>query len=84
MGASISRFPFNFHPPADRPPKKYTACYRLRSEDASQDLLDRITRQRAEGRLGRVVLDCRCTHFDEETLDALEHAAGANKLVLEC
>ena len=57
--------------------------FRVRREEVNPELLRRIAQEREAGRLGSVVLDCRKTHFDADTLDTMERAAGVSKLVLE-
>ncbi len=58
--------------------------FRVRGDDVTPDLLQRIAGERQAGRLGSVTLDCRRTRFESEALDSLELAAGVNKLVLQC
>ena len=65
-------------------PARPKSHFRVRREEVTPALLQRIAQHREEGRLGSVVLDCRLTVFDAETLDTMERAAGVTKLVLEC
>lgn len=58
--------------------------FKVRCDEIRPETLERVAAARVEGTLARVVVECRGCAFDEAGMEALERAAGLDKLVLSC
>lgn len=58
--------------------------FKVRCDEISPEMLERVAAARVTGTLARVVVECRGCAYDEPGMEALERAAGLNKLVLSC
>lgn len=82
MGLKSSKHPSD--DPSDEPRGQLptsSVSFDLRPDELTTVLTARIADTRREGRLRSVTLDCRRTGYDDTVADALEQAAGRDKLV---
>ena len=58
--------------------------FRVRCDEISPQLLERVAQARVDRLLGSVQVDCNKRTFDADKMELLEKAAGISKLILQC